>query len=409
MKLCAKKGVILGTKHNKYIRYAEPLSTLVYAPPDSGKTSGIIIPSVLSSSNSVVVHDPKGEVYNLTAAHRNTFSKVIKFCPADESEVYWNPFDQDELPDDFGKIEVIVSRIAESIIKTPTTSNPMWSMQARSLFVFWSLYLIYKNKTTTFSEITKNVYQGQEKMLEALEDIEKMIEQEIKVPERLFVEAKGLANIPPETFGGIMTNAQASLQIFLDAKIKENTSKNSFSFKNLKKERTSIYIIIKEADQSRLKGLTSMFFEILTTSLLNELPQEDEIPVTLYLDEFVRLGKMPAVLNMPALGRGYNFNAVFICQSLAQIEKTYSKEDAAILQNTCAYFVIFSQNEISIAKTISESIGKSTRLKENKSFSSNKQGKSKSSSESEEGHNLLLPQDLMNLGPMHIKFFKKKN
>jgi type IV secretion system protein VirD4 len=65
-----QKGIILGKLGRKFIRFDKPLSLLVLAPPGTGKTAGIVIPTLLTIENSVIVHDPKGELYDITNKRR---------------------------------------------------------------------------------------------------------------------------------------------------------------------------------------------------------------------------------------------------------------------------------------------------------------------------------------------------
>ncbi|WP_353682271.1 type IV secretory system conjugative DNA transfer family protein, partial [Mesorhizobium sp.] len=53
-------------------------------PPRSGKGAALIIPNALLWPDSLVVLDMRGETYQATAGYRSTFSKVVRFSPADE-------------------------------------------------------------------------------------------------------------------------------------------------------------------------------------------------------------------------------------------------------------------------------------------------------------------------------------
>ncbi len=51
------------------------------------------------------------------------------------------------------------------------------------------------------------------------------------------------------------------------------------------------------------------------------------------LDEFVRFGKLPFLLEMPALCRSYNVVPLFITQDYAMIRKYYSDDDLKIVKH----------------------------------------------------------------------------
>ncbi|OCR87744.1 hypothetical protein CFT12S00416_07920 [Campylobacter fetus subsp. testudinum] len=73
-------GLILGCsdmdpENPKFLRATSPSPTLVVGSIGSGKTSGIIIPNLLSVPNSSVILDIKGELYEKTAGYRQKFLK----------------------------------------------------------------------------------------------------------------------------------------------------------------------------------------------------------------------------------------------------------------------------------------------------------------------------------------------
>lgn len=68
-----------GRDKKLFIRSNQPLSTLIVAPPGTGKTASIAIPNLLSLPQSCVVLDIKGELYQKTAGYRHKNS-TIKCC-----------------------------------------------------------------------------------------------------------------------------------------------------------------------------------------------------------------------------------------------------------------------------------------------------------------------------------------
>ena len=84
---------------NVYLRYNAPLAACAIAPPGVGKTTAFVIPALLENDQSMIVHDPKGELFEKTAPYRATFSKVLRFDPMGEGKsVTFNPFCASALP-----------------------------------------------------------------------------------------------------------------------------------------------------------------------------------------------------------------------------------------------------------------------------------------------------------------------
>ena len=406
MGLRDKTGLILAVKGRDYIRTNEPLSCLIYAPPGSGKTAGIIIPSLISCSNSAIVHDPKGELYAKTHRRRSEFSKIIKFSPGEAGSLQWNPLSKEELPSQWEDIENHVDRISSTVIPdNPKNPGDHWPRAARNFFMFWALFLIHRDGETSLPSILEEPL----KTSSVQDSIAVIIDEfETTLPKRVLYAGNSLINSPEGEFGSILSTFQTNLSVFFDSRVAANLSGSDFSLKDLRNERTTIYLTVKNSDQTRLKSILGLFFETATLTMLDHEPTKDEYPVTAYLDEFVRMARMQELLEMPAIGRSYKFNAIYVCQSISQIVDIYGQSGADQLKNTCAYHVIFAQNEQKVAEDISKSIGNVTRSKLSES-SGSKGSFTKSKSESKEGFALIMPQQIMSMKKGRLLICQQNN
>nr|BAS69650.1 conjugative transmembrane protein [Achromobacter denitrificans] len=61
-------GVFLGQHDRQYLRHEGPEHVLTFAPTRSGKGVGLVVPTLLSWPASAVIHDIKGENWQITAA-----------------------------------------------------------------------------------------------------------------------------------------------------------------------------------------------------------------------------------------------------------------------------------------------------------------------------------------------------
>src|SRR3546814_17329242 len=64
---------------------------MAFAPPRSGKGVGLVVPTLLSWTGSAVIHDSKGENWQLTAGWRAQFSHCLLFNPTDPRSARYNP------------------------------------------------------------------------------------------------------------------------------------------------------------------------------------------------------------------------------------------------------------------------------------------------------------------------------
>ena len=66
----APDGVVLGRLGHDYLRHDGPEHVLCFAPTRSGKGVGLVVPTLLTWPGSAIVHDIKGENWQLTAGWR---------------------------------------------------------------------------------------------------------------------------------------------------------------------------------------------------------------------------------------------------------------------------------------------------------------------------------------------------
>jgi type IV secretion system protein VirD4 len=93
------------TAKTVYLRHSGPEHILVFAPTRSGKGVGIVIPTLLSWSESVLVHDIKGENWALTSGFREKVLKqrCLRFSPSEVESARFNPLSEIRLDDNLVK------------------------------------------------------------------------------------------------------------------------------------------------------------------------------------------------------------------------------------------------------------------------------------------------------------------
>ena len=89
--MLGEKGVFLGRTKRDYIRHDGPEHIMAIAPTRSGKGVGLVIPTLLSWTDSAVIHDIKGENWQLTSGWRSSFSHCLLFDPTNAASAKYNP------------------------------------------------------------------------------------------------------------------------------------------------------------------------------------------------------------------------------------------------------------------------------------------------------------------------------
>ncbi len=403
MGLASPKGLILGLAFGMYVRTSQPLSTLVLAPPGAGKTSAIVIPTLLSCGNSMLICDIKGELYETTSKRRAQFSTVLKFQPASSDTCRWNPFDPAELPEEWTDIVIHVERVASILFKKGKHGgDEYWVEEGRSVFIFYALYLIHKMRT--LPEGGERPYVSiPEIRAKALAEADvqawmaRALDEETDLPRRVKEEGNSLVGKADKEFSGVFSTFKSKLNVFADDRVRNAMSGADFCANDFRRKQLSVYVLVKLVDMMRLQVLLNLLFEMTAATLMSQEANAVEQHVTFMLDEFVRMGKMDIIKDMPALSRSYKLNAVFVAQDYGQISELYGSEAISIFETTTAYKVVFAQNDFTTMEKISKLIGPRTRARMSHTTGAGKsllEAGTSSQSESLEGVPLVLPQQI---------------
>lgn len=446
--------------------YDAPLSTLIIAPPGSGKTAAVAVPNLLSVPSSCVVLDIKGELFDLTAGYRQQVlkNKIFVFDPlGNDNTLKFNPFDKRIVEKlDFNRKRRLVDEVGNTIFaEDGANKDPHWTQQAKNLFVFYALYDLCVYNTSTFFEIAsapiKNyvpLINPQSRFYTELYECQSSDNGFVKENGRYMAKVEnGVKKMKPNVNVELLWYKQVAEQVYTDPENPKNydgsvnhlekddqgniimkegmldpiirneankwakandkefasiksvysrfmqvfTSYQVIEYEDLRADNISLYIKIAQTDIDTLAPLIRILLESIAKNLLLKESKKFEERVYLFLDEFVRFGKLPFLLEMPALSRSYGVVLIFITQSNALIEKYYGKEDARIVNSTVAYKVIFKMDDLEYAKQVSEEIGKMTRKTRSHSTEKGQLIMGGTSSIGKEAWDLLSAQDIMNI------------
>ena len=379
----------------------QPLSVLLLAPPGTGKTAGVAIPSLLMAENSMICLNVKGELFEITSRHRHTFSDVMVFNPTDRDTSRWNPLDESALPKSYDEIYVHVQNIAACIWTEPREEKH-WVFAARKIFIGVALALIGKNGGTLIPGVRLAILPDEDiSRQDHIADLSRVEGLESSVAGEL----RALRSVSENQFSGEIGTFDTGLIAFTDPRVSEATGRNEIRFDELRgrtggKSKT-LYMIVRPNDVDRLSPLIRVFFETLTKHLLStKWDRRREHMITLMLDEFPRLGKMKEIIRMPALSRGQGVNVYLIAQDASQIETEYGKTGREEIMSTTAYKIVLSQNSHETAEMISRSIGDKTIRVKSKSSSRSKLLEG-SDSLREQGARLIRAQEIGSLPMWH--------
>ena len=373
--LFASKGVFLGRLENNYLRHDGPEHVMCFAPTRSGKGVGLVLPTLLSWTSSAVVHDIKGENWELTSGWRSTFSHCLLFNPTDERSARYNPL----LEVRKGAAEVRdVQNIADILVdpEGALERRTHWEKTSHSLLVGVILHVLYAEERKTLTRVTEilaDPAQSFEKTLRIMLATNHLgTEAEPKVHPVVAATARELLNKSENERSGVLSTAVSFLGLYRDPVVSRNTESCDWRIADLVSadKPVTLYLVVPPSDISRTKPLIRLILNQigrrLTETLNTTAGDRTHRQLLMMLDEFPALGRLDFFESALAFMAGYGIRAYLIAQSLNQIAKAYG-ENNAILDN-CHVRIAFAANDERTAKRISDALGTATELRAQRNY-----------------------------------------
>ncbi len=371
--LFTAKGVFLGRLENNYLRHDGPEHVMCFAPTRSGKGVGLVLPTLLSWTSSAVVHDIKGENWQLTAGWRSSFSHCLLFNPTDQKSARYNPL----LEVRKGAAEVRdVQNIADILVdpEGALERRTHWEKTSHSLLVGVILHVLYAEEQKTLTRVTEilaDPAQSFEKTLRIMLATNHLgTAKEPKVHPVVAATARELLNKSENERSGVLSTAVSFLGLYRDPIVSRNTESCDWRIADLvgAGKPVTLYLVVPPSDISRTKPLIRLILNQIGRRLTEALNAGNgkQRQLLMMLDEFPALGRLDFFESALAFMAGYGIRAYLIAQSLNQIAKAYG-ENNAILDN-CHVRIAFAANDERTAKRISDALGTATELRAQRNY-----------------------------------------
>ena len=397
-----KGGVLLGCvevdEKPVYLRHKGPEHILVFAPTRSGKGVGIVIPTLLSWYESVLVHDIKGENWALTSGFREKVlgQRCIRFAPSEPDSARFNPLL--EIRRD-GNLIKDVQNIATIVVDPDGKGlNDHWAKTGFDLLTGVILYVLLspdvsddqrclavvqailsdggvireKAEDAAQAKGGEDVSTGIAAVFEFIRD-QALSESTTHDDEHAVVgwraaaqAAQSYLNKAPNEASGVLSTALSFLALYRDPLVAENTRISDFTIESLMQRKTSLYLVVPPSDKDRLKPLLRLVINQVVRRLTETMEFDENgagksrYPhrLLLLIDEFPSLGKLDVFEEALAFIAGYGLKALLIVQDLSQLQKAYTREESII--SNCHIRIAFAPNKIETAEMLSKMTGTST-------------------------------------------------
>lgn len=370
---------------------------ITFALPGGGKTSSVIVPTLLSSTSigSVVITDPKGEVTPITRRYRESVSRVVYINPfyedyeADTGLTYpdtgFNPF---QLIPKGRNAKAACDAFARLLCVTDRRgSETYWDNEGAELLSLMKLWIVRYEPP----ENQNLVYLYQLVRADPEETFGYMLHaddpQLTSEAERFLAMYRGA----PAQWEGVKSKAtQATRRYVPDTPLGDHVCKGEFDPKWLKQEDVTVYILLPTKHIKTGAPWLNMVIGLLGESVG---AVGEARPVTFILEEAPALGFLPDLRAFMRQFRASGLRMWIISQTWSALAEAelYGKDGANDIFGLCATKQFFSISEHKHARHISQLCGETTEL--NRSHDE-WTGKSNTSTV---GVPLIRPEEIMNM------------
>ncbi len=368
-----------------------PKETHVYlnGGTGSGKSRRVIVPSIVmlgKSGTSMVITDPKGELYRFTAKALGSLgynilsvnlrnpSRGNRWNPLSYVERYYSSFDV-ELRD---KAAVMLSDIANILKGGVHSSRDMfWENSAAGLFMGVAQMIMEQGigGGLTFENIfnvgrmivsTLGITSNDEGLRQSIWNYYNGLDEFSPIKRNLSPLFMGYVDRMQESILATfetMLSPYVSQEAFVDL-----TCKSEMDFEDLGKRPTALFLILPD-DSAALYPLASIMIKQIYNILIRQADENArnggrlDNQVFFLLDEFGTICGSPSSAVIPdfplmmSAGRSRGLRFAIVCQSIEQLSVNYSRQEADTIVGNCDTWIYLNSRDMSFIRRLQEQIG----------------------------------------------------
>ncbi|MDF2118357.1 conjugal transfer protein TraG [Roseiarcaceae bacterium H3SJ34-1] len=401
--LLGPDGVVIGRFDHTYLRHDGPEHVLCFAPTRSGKGVGLVVPSLLTWPGSAIVHDIKGENWQITAGFRARHGRVLLFDPTNAKSAAYNPL----LEVRRGEWEVRdVQNIADILVDPEGSLEKRnhWEKTSHALLVGAILHVLYAEADKTLAGVAGFLSDPKRPIESTLAAMMKTAHLGEAGPHPVIASAaRELLNKSDNERSGVLSTAMSFLGLYRDPVVAEVTRRCDWRIIDIVggARPSTLYLVVPPSDIARTKPLIRLILNQVGRRLTEDLNSKGRRHrLLLMLDEFPALGRLDFFESALAFMAGYGLKSFLIAQSLNQIEKAYGPNNS-ILDN-CHVRISFATNDERTAKRVSDALGTATEMRAMRNYAGHRLSPWLGHlmvSRSETARPLLTPGEVMQLPP----------
>lgn len=375
-KLTGSGGIVVGlekTGHKEKLYYiGDDTHTLTIGATRSGKTRCLVIQSICSiglSGESLVISDPKAELFHYTSAYLKKLGYEViclDFKNPEKSTRYnlLQPVIDAVRERDMERAEMYAWDITNILVGDNSSNEKIWENGEKSTIAAAILCVVVDNmKRPEYQNLT-NVYWFIAEMSKPVNGKTPMSEYMKKIPSSH--PARALMSIaevaPSRTKGSFDTSALTTLRLFTSRSVYSITHKSDYNISEIGRKKQALFLILPD-EKTTYYPIASLMVSQLYELLVRQSDLRGgrlENRVNFVLDEFGNFTKLNDFTNKLTVagGRGVRFN--LFLQSFEQLTQKYDKETAAIVKSNCQTWIYLQADDKETLQDVCDKLGKYT-------------------------------------------------
>jgi type IV secretion system protein VirD4 len=355
-------GIVLGWHDGRLLESPREDNVILFGVQRSGKTSTVVVPTLLGWRGAAIATSTKEELVALTAHRRAAIGPVSVFAPLDRDHSWlhrlglqpatWNPI---EAVDSCGSAAELADHFTAS---GKHGHSAHWYLAAASLITGLAVCEHERggDMSTLLARLNRTALVEYAGLAKVVED------------QRASDLLTAFALTPDREAGSIASTARSSLSLWTDERVAAATTltARSLDLDGLLRRSGTLYLVAPAEEAERCRPL----FSALLLSLLRRATERARVQggvlaprLLIALDEAANFARIPRLTGYASSGPGQGIQLLLCYHDLAQVEAGYGPEAARTIWNNCrARLLLPGQGDIKTLEQFSRAIGDETRI-----------------------------------------------
>jgi type IV secretion system protein VirD4 len=370
----APGGIVVGQRGRDSVLLTADQHVALVGIPGVGKTRRVILPTIGclgAARESIVLSDPKGELYAYTADWLAAQGyQVVRLDLRDPSRsTRWNPLAPVQAAwaaNQPATASRAAWQLAHALVGSGATKEALWNQTTEALIAALVLAVV-----TTAEPAAQHLHSAYRLLLELGDGLDQFFQ---ALPDRHPAREayRTVQSAQQETRSSIHVTTTATLRLFSDPNIAWLTATHDAAWPmgqtaaavlaRFSAVPMAIFLVIPDED-STLYPLVTLALTQLIGSLVEASAQAPggRLPrrVNFLLDEFGNLPALPDFDKAVNVGRGRGLRFLVAVQSWPQFAAVY-QDKGSVIANGCAVTIYLGTNDIATAQEFSQRVGSAT-------------------------------------------------